>query len=445
MSEHQPNLAWALRLGVAVALGVGLVLFPVAAMVAALALALGCMITAALVVARRPQQVLGRVQGRAAAMWARVPRSRRPLVVVAVTAAALVGLAWWFFGGDRLAAPLQSPTFRGVSTQLRRTRVAATLDEPLASGENVVWCASFAAAWKTLAATLAGGRVQLDESPTCMVALNRAPDPRPHVPGEALYTAAGWHDKGILEEIAAGLRRKFPEKEPPQFDGIPPDSFVAYAYLEANVRFARPYFQSREPMLFVDRSGRETQVNSFGIRRRDKYGYRKLRRQPSVLYRRRDETGGIDECVIDLDRTSAPSQLLVALVEPDSTLRATYDAVREKIASGRPASFLTADELLVPDMVWAIQHDFTELIGQRFTNPSLFGRRIDIARQDIYFRLDRTGAELRSESKVVAMCKSARYIFNRPFLLCMRKRGAEEPYFVMWVDNAELLKGWDEG
>jgi hypothetical protein len=30
-------------------------------------------------------------------------------------------------------------------------------------------------------------------------------------------------------------------------------------------------------------------------------------------------------------------------------------------------------------------------------------------------------------------------VFDRPFLVYMQKRGAEQPFFVMWVDNAELL------
>jgi hypothetical protein len=30
-------------------------------------------------------------------------------------------------------------------------------------------------------------------------------------------------------------------------------------------------------------------------------------------------------------------------------------------------------------------------------------------------------------------------LFYRPFFLYMKKRGAKHPFFVMWVDNAELL------
>lgn len=61
------------------------------------------------------------------------------------------------------------------------------------------------------------------------------------------------------------------------------------------------------------------------------------------------------------------------------------------------------------------------------------------ALQTIEFRLDRCGAVVASES-MLAVESSARYFdFNCPFLVYMQRRGAERPFFVMWVDNAELL------
>ncbi len=58
------------------------------------------------------------------------------------------------------------------------------------------------------------------------------------------------------------------------------------------------------------------------------------------------------------------------------------------------------------------------------------------------FRLDRSGAQLNSEARMRIRCVGRHYIFNRPFLLYMKKRDAKTPYFVMWVENAELLKKW---
>jgi hypothetical protein len=31
------------------------------------------------------------------------------------------------------------------------------------------------------------------------------------------------------------------------------------------------------------------------------------------------------------------------------------------------------------------------------------------------------------------------FIVDRPFLIVIKRRSAEQPYFVAWIDNAELL------
>ena len=97
------------------------------------------------------------------------------------------------------------------------------------------------------------------------------------------------------------------------------------------------------------------------------------------------------------------------------------------------------DVLLVPDIRWRIAHRFTELQGRAFTNPELKRQRLDVARQDISFRLDRSGAELRSESTLCCLSAPTDFVMDRPFLIYMKKRDADHPFFVMWVDNAELL------
>jgi len=123
-----------------------------------------------------------------------------------------------------------------------------------------------------------------------------------------------------------------------------------------------------------------------------------------------------------------------------------FDAVEKKIAAWgsnqNVENFGSNDVLLVPDIVWRISHRFTELEGKIITNSDLKGRRIDVARQDTEFLLNRSGVELKSESKTYELPIATYYIFNRPFLLFMKKRGAEMPYFVMWVENAELLNKW---
>ncbi len=91
------------------------------------------------------------------------------------------------------------------------------------------------------------------------------------------------------------------------------------------------------------------------------------------------------------------------------------------------------DILLVPNLSFLIDHRF----------PEIEGKDVSVAIQSIRFELSRFGAELESRAalsapgakKVIAKVM----IFDRPFLICMKKRGATRPFFVMWVGNAELL------
>ena len=174
--------------------------------------------------------------------------------------------------------------------------------------------------------------------------------------------------------------------------------------------------------------------------------YEKLRKQPAILYRKNDEDYQLKECIIDLDQTSQPSQIIVALLEPKASLAETMMELEKKIAEDQMerygGGFDGSAVLIVPDIFFDITHHFAELEGRRFVNAAMKGQVINRAQQDVMFKLDRSGAELRSEAKVAEESVSPPFIFNRPFLVVMKKRGAEHPYFVMWVDNAELLVPW---
>ena len=60
----------------------------------------------------------------------------------------------------------------------------------------------------------------------------------------------------------------------------------------------------------------------------------------------------------------------------------------------------------------------------------------------IDFSLSRKGVVVKSEARIGGGGALPRRLhFNRPFLIYVKKRGAEySPFFVMWVDNAELLQ-----
>ena len=328
------------------------------------------------------------------------------------------------------------------------------LEAEIPTGVNAVWCASFLAAWKSMSDELAGEDISLEGSPPTATLLVEAQDPRPHVPAGAMYVATGWNDKGAIEKLHNELKTAFPGKQPPAFPGITPDSFVAYSYLEANVKFALPYFQNGKPLEFTDSSGRKTRVASFGIRPEDDYAYHELRSQPRILFRKGDHGDPELEFAIDLCAQSSPSQIVIARIKREPSLAKALEQVDKELCDFESlkkkdpdyAKYLEEigpnDVLLVPDLFWRITHRFSELEGRAFLNPKLKSQRLDVAQQDILFRLDRSGAELRSESKMYCSPIPTYFVVDRPFLIFMRKQNTTEPYFAMWVDNAELLTPW---
>jgi hypothetical protein len=368
----------------------------------------------------------------------------RILILLGVIAT-VTGIWIGIYKNDSLLIPTDKLNFDGDSQNLKATKVVPVLDATIDRQTNLIWCASFLAAWKALESDVVNSPPSLQGSPKAALDLNNESDPKTYIPKESLYATAGWSQKGITEKIKRDLSQKFPAKLPPEFPGIATNSFVAYAYLEAGVKFALPYFQNPKPLMFTDQKGIKTQLSSFGIRPDDDYAYYQLREQPQILYEKREKNYDLIECIVDLDHTSLPNQIILAMVTPESTLRETLSAIDEKInKNGKKYHHGLGpnDVLIVPDIMWRISHRFAQLENREFTNANMKGQRLDVAQQDIQFCLNRSGAELKAEDKILMLPIPTYYVFDRPFLLQMKKRGAQMPYFVMWVENAELINKW---
>jgi hypothetical protein len=132
------------------------------------------------------------------------------------------------------------------------------------------------------------------------------------------------------------------------------------------------------------------------------------------------------------------------MVEPKETLIETLSYIDQQYKNTPKDEYYHEfgpnDVLLVPNIFWRIIHSFNELERNTIQNPEYQGWPIQKAMQVIQFRLDRSGAELKSESKLYLQPIPTFYVFDRPFLIYIKKRGANYPFFALWVDNAELLE-----
>jgi hypothetical protein len=342
---------------------------------------------------------------------------------------------------------LSTATFSGDSRDLRQSAVVPALDTPMPKDKNVVGCGTLQLAWNRL------GKDVLHELPNVQAAeaivsrLNRTQFKEDDLPPGSYLATAGFAKDGVVEKVKAEMKQRFHKEV--EIEAMKPNDILAYAYLEASAAFTIPFFDNRERFHFRESSGKDTEVTSFGIEEKHEYAYDELREQIDVLYWLRNEHEPEPvEFVVDLCRDSKPNQIVVACVPPRATLAETLDDVEKKTQEfarqhqekyGR--KFGVRDVLLVPNLNWEVRHHFAELEGtdKRLLNTGFTGYHIAEAMQTIRFKLDRSGAELASEAQVFCLPIPTHFVFNRPFLIVVKKRGAERPFFVMWVDNAELL------
>jgi hypothetical protein len=332
---------------------------------------------------------------------------------------------------------------RASARQLQTTVVTPHTQVPIPGAVNVLWCGTFQLAWNELA-RLAGGRVQFTDPVPAAEALGREPFGTADLDEGSYVAVAGFVRDGVFRHIDAELRRKFSGQAAPRLKPDPtltprPQDIAVYAYLFKHLEFAAPYERGEAPVPFS-----ETHVACFGMGTEPRSGREAMARQTLIV-----DYQSADDFVVEL-RTKVPEdQLILAKVRPGRTLADTIAAVQKRLAVATVQPAQLGDVLVVPKINFDLTASFPELLGQRLlsTAPGMADDlQILAADQATRFQLDEKGVRLKSEARMSLGCSASAHprpahvmVFDKPFLVLMKRRDAVNPYFALWVANAELL------
>jgi hypothetical protein len=243
------------------------------------------------------------------------------------------------------------------------------------------------------------------------------------------------------------MSEKFPQDTMPPVESFPP-GVVVFGYVKADVRYEYAFLNNPEWLSFKGSDGRTVAIRSFGlpVKRHQDLVLGGTLSQIRALFR----DGG--QFAVDLSYQSTPYQVLLAKMPRKSTLSATLMELNKKMAASQPFNLKSSATLLVPNVNWRVEHRFAELEGadKLFQNATMDpAEYLSRFFQFVEFKMDRTGASVRSGAYIATDVLNGHeheedtnpdhYHFDRPFLIVMKKRDAKHPFFVMWVDNAELL------
>ena len=347
------------------------------------------------------------------------------------------------------------------STDLEHTAVVATLNCPLPEHKNVIWCGTFQIAWDRFKNDIIEEPVDLIGVQELDDRLNRGEFSPDNLEAESFYSIAGFVKDGIIEQIQKEMARRFPSEPAPVFDErykTLPEVSVAYAFLSVDAGFKYPFYTRNRKFTFLDSQGNHTDVTSFCDHAEvSDPNIKNVREQVEILHSIYAQPGDAANFSLDLCRHTDPYQVVLARVPRRDTLGEMLSDVRKYIADFKQyphydvlRNLRPIDSLIVPDVLYKLTHHFKELEGKNLANPKWRERDYFIfeARQMVHFSLSRTGVILKSEAVIggaggmpLRIEEPRRFHFDRPFLIYVKKRGADySPFFVMWVDNAELME-----
>jgi hypothetical protein len=351
------------------------------------------------------------------------------------------------------------------SNDLKQTSIIATLDSPLPEYQNVIWCSTFQMAWDILKLYIIGEPVEVIGAEELAGRLNAAEFSDKDIENESYFATAGLLGEGIIEEIQDEMEQLFPSEPAPVFDdinGLPLETIIAYSYLNADIQFEYPFYISNYEFDFQDSNGTVSKVKSF-CTLSDADSTDSVRDQVDILYYQPGDQEIEAEFAVDLCKYTNPYQVVLACVPQQENLGKTVDLVERKISEfmqdpnyeqmrklkpairGGRFGEQPADSLIVPDMFYKLTHHFAELEGKVIGNQPWLdqGYIMGKAMQITDFALGRTGRVLKLDEDIVVTSATSvrRFDFNKPFLIYIKKRGpSASPFFVMWVDNAELMQ-----
>jgi hypothetical protein len=292
-----------------------------------------------------------------------------------------------------------SINFLGFSQSVARTILSTTYDGKIVEGSNTIYCSSFDNMW-----------LQLRE-----VFHNQ------EIPDSVLRSI----DKSVVKSKTI---------EDSSFTTIiktVSNAIEVSSKLYKEIDFSDPFDEEFNLQVF-DATSR---VDCFGFKLSDPNPRRNLE---LIDYRNENDFIMKVNCKDSLD------EVYFAKVQNKSTLEATYRSVAKRLMSGNHQSICENDIVKIPYLKIDTVFKLNDLISKEFADNWFFKN----AEQKTLFDLNKKGITIESTSSSIVQFadyeEQGFYLlaFNQPFLVVLKKKNFERPYFLMWVGNDEFMKSY---
>ena len=303
-------------------------------------------------------------------------------------------------------------------SKFERTQFISTLESPICSDTNAVYCATLLFAW----------------------------DEVRKIVGTPLSIPDRYHDLKLLN-ASTSFRGVLKPSEYEAVGEVKGDYILTRASFEKKLPFDCKLRKYEHKLKFDGQK-----VTAFGV---DGDDHEDLKQIVEILYYKNDKN-----FIIKLKPADEKHEIVLFKTEKKygtmAEMAAATDSLiqlgkKERVVSSKKwkYQFLDDDVVMVPDIDFDIRASFDKLVGNIFeANTETY--KILKAWQRTAFKLDEAGAEVKSEAEfeLVLACieqeeeakpTPKKMVFDKPFFVMLRRADATNPYFGLYVANPELL------
>lgn len=301
-------------------------------------------------------------------------------------------------------------------SEYKNTQFNPTLEHKISNEKNSVYCATFIFAWKELTNSFTA--IEFTDYNTDVMLLNKS-NSFENVLKKDEYKISQEVDEGFVK-IKAEFNKSLP--------------------------FELKLQSFKNKLTFKGQK-----VSSFGVTGYDSYEQLKI---VKIVYYKNDNNFIIKllpkdkEHEIILFKTDQTFNSIAEMTSQIEKLTEIGKTEKKNEKINWKYYYSEEDIVVIPKFNFNIETNYSNLEGNRFSsNKEDF--QIETAWQRTAFILDESGAEIESEAEIEVEVeaveeeyekpKPKKMVFDKPFLILLKRKDAKNPYFGLWTTNTELM------
>lgn len=299
---------------------------------------------------------------------------------------------------------------------LKQTDFVTTLENPISENKNIIYAPAFLYAWDKIKEELKFPIIPDDKNSADFNLLNKSISHQNSLTDKEYSATAEIFDGAIIARAFFNKTLPFETKlevldEPINFGTTKVSAFGMYYYNEDAIKFTQILYYKDDNNFILKLAPKDKQHEIILVKGVDKY---KTLAEAIKL---------TNDLVAQGNREQEDKKLLWK-----------YQIVHE-------------DEFAIPSVKFNIATHYKNIEGQAFSTSDNKKHSVAEAYQRTGFILNENGAAVESETVAAVDSASAepnithpkKMIFDKPFLIIIKRVDKTNPYFVMKVENAELL------